>query len=173
MPFRQSSDSAQPASVGTGPKQRNAVFMFQPTSCIFMTSRLKAKLLAQRSLFQRIQSSKKRSKLQAGFTLIELLIVIVIIGILSAIALPNFLNQRSKAEDAAGDAWASTNARACASALITDDAADFDPSVAPLGEGTSGTPSAGAACDGTFTSASGSSWQVLPDGEIVYTPATP
>lgn len=45
-----------------------------------------------------LNSKKSKNALQKGFTLVELMIVIVIVGVLSSVALPSFLNQRAKAE---------------------------------------------------------------------------
>ncbi len=64
-----------------------------------------------------LNRKKDRNLLEKGFTLVELMIVIVIVGVLSAVALPNFLSQTNKAKG--------TEARSQLSSIIKGASASY------------------------------------------------
>src|ERR1700732_5214219 len=68
---------------------------------------------------------RQRALNERGFTLIELLVVILIVGTLAAIALPSFLNQKSKATDAAAKELAHT-AQVAAETIATDNGGSYN-----------------------------------------------
>ena len=70
----------------------------------------------------------RRTKIrsQAGFTLIELLVVVIIIGILAAIALPNFIGAQDKAREASVKGNMRT-AQISAESYATDYAGHYPP----------------------------------------------
>jgi type IV pilus assembly protein PilA len=126
---------------------------------------------------------RARAQDEKGFTLIELLVVILIIGILAAIALPAFLNQRSKAQDTE----AKTEARTMQTAMETlyTDEQDYTTTLAGLqaiepaiGSGKS-LPTVGASGVDTYTvtseSKTGNTFTIVKDaaGNVDRTCATP
>ncbi|MDQ3727971.1 MAG: type II secretion system GspH family protein [Actinomycetota bacterium] len=80
-----------------------------------------------------VQKFRERSNGEGGFTLVELLVVMLILGLLAAIAIPSFFNQRDKAKDADSKAAVRT-AQTAMETIATDnpDGKYLNPSGTPV-----------------------------------------
>ena len=109
-----------------------------------------------KALLKKLRSKKKAN----GFTLIELMVVVAIVGVLSAVGLPQLLAANDKAKDSAAQAEVVNAAKTCSIDILTG-ASGFVATDFPL---VSGTCAAGEDLIGTSTSSDSTTYTVSLDG---------
>ena len=73
-----------------------------------------------KTLLKKLRDKRKAN----GFTLIELMVVVAIVGVLTAVGLPELSKAQDRAKDSAAEATVVNAAKECSINLLTESAAD-------------------------------------------------
>ena len=124
----------------------------------------------QSRLLQRTLNKKSKNALEKGFTLVELMVVIVIVGILSAVALPALNGATERAHSSSAKQQAVQYAKAC-SIEILGGGTTTDANVTAVTTGDVTNSGTTCADDAAYAyTGGGDTWTVTLDGGIPGAP---